>query len=171
MPTTTKRTNADFRNDIHAAIRSGVEHIIHARADLGLVRAIADEVLAVNGTTASLGDAVNRAVTSYTGFLAVDGLVGAVVSRVAQVEQPALPEAEPGDFPHIFGLPDAAAIAWSDYDHQDHIALRQGHPGNGAWLLDGKRVTSESIVALLGDIRPAALDFRSNPQTIPSKVR
>jgi hypothetical protein len=124
----TQKTNAEYRVDLHTAIRSGIEAIFTGPADRGVVRSVAAAVLA-------------------------------------------LPAPPVVDFPLIFGLPDAPAIAWLDYDHQGHIALRSGHPGTGSWIYNGKNVLSADLLLLIGDHHVAPMDFRMNRQEAPSTYR
>ena len=132
--TTTRRTDADYRTDLHAAVREGLEGFNgfedHPQQRY-IVRSVADRVLTVKPADA--------------------------------------PEQQ--TFPLIQGLPDAAAIAWADADHGEHIALRYGHPGNGVWHFNGKGYSAEGLLALIGTSTVEPLDFRSNPQTAPSDVR
>lgn len=158
-------TNALFRTRVHAAIRSGLEEHTGRTADRYLVRAIADEVLPHEYEQgAGRRAAIRAGYQASTGRDADDALVTAVASAVAFLD------ARP-DFPLIQGLPDAPAIVWGDADHNQHIALRYGHPGNGVWQYNGKRYMAAHLLTIIGTFSVAALDFRANPQTTPSEYR
>jgi len=79
----------------------------------------------------------------------------------------------------LYGLPDAVAVAWSEpfaeTDRGTRVALRSGHPGNGIWVLvtddgEGRALTSEELLVLIGDASVYSLDYRHRPQAGRSKV-
>lgn len=59
------------------------------------------------------------------------------------------------------GIPtDAAAIMWSDYDHDDHIAFSTGHPANKCWSYNGVTMSEANLVQTIAGFPVTALDFR-----------
>ncbi|WIB65363.1 hypothetical protein [Curtobacterium sp. MCBD17_040] len=116
--------------------------------------------------------AIRAAVEERTGRTADRDLVRAVADEalVTAIGQAVVRLDARPEFPFIHGLPDAAAIAWTDADHGEHIALRYGHPGNGVWRYNDTGYSAADLLDIIGSSTPHPLDFRSSPQTSPSEV-
>ncbi len=158
-------TNAEYRTRVHASIRSAIEEHTGRPADRFLVRAVADEVLPFEYRQgAPRRAAILAGLQSYDPSLFNEDLVTAIASAVIRLDAR-------DEFPLIHGLPDAPAIAWGDADHNQHIALRYGHPGNGVWHYNGRGYSAADLLTIIGTFKVAPLDFRANPQTTPSEYR
>ena len=47
-------------------------------------------------------------------------------------------------------LPDAGYITWMDYDHQQQVAFRDGHPLNNVWVSNSKRYNAADLKKSIG---------------------
>jgi len=57
-------------------------------------------------------------------------------------------------------LPNADYIEWSDWDRNSHIAFRDGHPLNNAWVYNGRRYDGSDLAVLIQNHRISILTLQ-----------
>jgi hypothetical protein len=53
----------------------------------------------------------------------------------------------------------AGFIAWNDYDHEPHVAIRYGHPANKVWKYNGQRMMEVDLLNVIDNFIVASLVF------------